>query len=85
MSTAPWDAPLMGDYRRIELMRAEIARLRDASEADRKAMQQAVEALRSFMDAIRFAQDKAALMAAIRAADDQAQAAVASLRERVGG
>lgn len=40
-------------------------------------LQEALDAVRAYMDAVRFAQDKTALMSALKAADDQARAVLA--------
>lgn len=61
--------------------RANMARAR---EADLEAMQETLKALNGYMHAIRFSQDKHALMAAILSADDQAAAAIKALEQRVG-
>ncbi|MFC4480784.1 hypothetical protein [Cupriavidus campinensis] len=47
-------------------------------------MREALDALRDYMDAVRFAQDRQALIGALREADEKARAVLARVPQEIG-
>jgi len=65
------------------MTRAQDAAIERAS-GHENLLRDALDALRSYMDAVRFAQDKQALVSALRMADDKARAVLARAAQEAG-
>lgn len=74
-----WEASVMSDYRRIDLMRSEIARLSAEREKDAAAMRAVVEVLGVMCTELKYGADFSASHIARHAGG----AAIALLRERI--